>query len=306
MKRLKTLLNIASLWLLLGGLSHAGTVHYYYTDPQGTPLVKTDASGNVIARYDYAPYGATVASLGAAPNGPGYTGHVNDPESGLVYMQARYYDPALGRFLSIDPVAPSAGNGFSFNRYAYAANNPIEHTDPDGRQYDEPGIELENRMNDPAVAAGELQASQQAIPIAVGMVPVAGDAQNIYEAAKDPSVLNITVAAIGAIPEVGGIAAKVLKEASAVAKGTRRVGDFTRAERNAAKAESATANGGKMACADCGKPLENIKNEKGVSTPSNQAQVHHDPAIKDGGGRHSEAVVLCPTCHIQRHKNDGP
>ena len=133
MKRFKTLLNIVSLWLLLGGLAQAGTVHYYYTDPQGTPLVKTDASGNVIARYDYAPYGATVASLGAAPNGPGYTGHVNDPETGLVYMQARYYDPAVGRFLSIDPVSPGAGNAFNFNRYAYAANNPARYIDPDGR-----------------------------------------------------------------------------------------------------------------------------------------------------------------------------
>ena len=133
MKRFKALLNIASLWLLLGGLAQAGTVHYYYTDPQGTPLVKTDASGNVIARYDYAPYGATVASLGVAPNGPGYTGHVNDLETGLVYMQARYYDPVLGRFLSIDPVAPSAGNGFSFNRYSYGNNNPVINTDPTGK-----------------------------------------------------------------------------------------------------------------------------------------------------------------------------
>jgi len=133
MKRLKTPLNIASLWLLLGGLAHAGTVHYYYTDPQGTPLVKTDVSGNVIARYDYAPYGTSVASLGGTPNGPGYTGHVNDPETGLVYMQARYYDPAVGRFLSIDPVVPSAGNGFNFNRYVYGNNNPIINTDPTGK-----------------------------------------------------------------------------------------------------------------------------------------------------------------------------
>ena len=158
MERLKTLLTIASLWLLLGGLAQAGTVHYYYTDPQGTPLVKTDASGNVIARYDYAPYGATVASLGTAPNGPGYTGHVNDPETGLVYMQARYYDPALGRFLSIDPVTPSAGNGFSFNRYAYADNNPVVRTDPDGRQTDPapaaPDVQYKNGV--PA-ASGQLQ-----------------------------------------------------------------------------------------------------------------------------------------------------
>lgn len=70
--------------------------------------------------------------LGTPPSGPGHTGHVNDPESGLVYMQARYYDPAVGRFVSTDPVGPSAGDLFGFNRYAYADNSPIVHDDPTG------------------------------------------------------------------------------------------------------------------------------------------------------------------------------
>jgi RHS repeat-associated protein len=117
--------------MLLAGVAHAGTRHYYYTDPQGTVLAKADAQGNIIASYDYAPYGTQ--ALGTAPSGPGYTGHVNDPDTGLVYMQARYYDPSTGRFLSADPAGPSPGNLFNFNRYDYANNNPINHTDPDGR-----------------------------------------------------------------------------------------------------------------------------------------------------------------------------
>ncbi|MBD8874359.1 RHS repeat-associated core domain-containing protein [Rhodanobacter sp. DHB23] len=127
-------LCLLGLWLGLGLQAHAqtDTVTYVYTDPQGTPLVKADASGNVIARYDYTPYGNSIASLGAAPNGPGYTGHVNDPETGLVYMQARYYQP-IGRFPSPDPLGPVAGNIYSFNRYAYANNNPIVNIDPTGR-----------------------------------------------------------------------------------------------------------------------------------------------------------------------------
>ena len=126
-------LCLFGLWLGVGLQAHAqtDTVTYVYTDPQGTPLVKADASGNVIARYDYTPYGNSVTSLGAAPNGPGYTGHVSDPETGLVYMQARYYQPT-GRFPSPDPVRPVAGNIYSFNRYAYANNNPIANIDPTG------------------------------------------------------------------------------------------------------------------------------------------------------------------------------
>jgi RHS repeat-associated protein len=121
---------ILSLW---GAVAYAGTVTYVYSDPQGTPLAEADASGNITARFDYTPYGVAVASMSPAPNGPGYTGHVNDPDTGFVYMQARYYDPSTGRFLSIDPVGPSPGNLFNLNRYDYANNNPINHTDPDGR-----------------------------------------------------------------------------------------------------------------------------------------------------------------------------
>jgi RHS repeat-associated protein len=66
-------------------------------------------------------------------NGPGYTGHEEDPATGLVYMQQRYYDAESGRFLSTDPVAADPNTGGSFNRYEYANDNPYRYTDPDGR-----------------------------------------------------------------------------------------------------------------------------------------------------------------------------
>lgn len=119
--------------LLFSGVLHAGNVTYVYTDPQGTPLAEADANGNIIATYDYAPYGQAVTSMSGSPNGPGYTGHVNDPETGFVYMQARYYDPEVGRFLSVDPIGISAGSLFNGNRYAYANANPVANIDPDGR-----------------------------------------------------------------------------------------------------------------------------------------------------------------------------
>jgi RHS repeat-associated protein len=132
MNTLKKLLSIVGLWLAVSMATHAGTVTYIYTDNQGTPLAEADAQGNVTATFDYRPYGAQ--ALGTPPKGPGYTGHVNDPDTGLVYMQARYYDPAVGRFLSIDPVSPEAGKFFNFNRFTYGNDNPLVNTDPDGRQ----------------------------------------------------------------------------------------------------------------------------------------------------------------------------
>jgi RHS repeat-associated protein len=97
----------------------------------------TDASGNITATFDYTPYGTYApngtSAPGPNPNGPGYTGHVNDPGTNLVYMQARYYDPGTGHFLSTDPVRPAAGDAFNFNRYAYTNNNPVVNTDPTER-----------------------------------------------------------------------------------------------------------------------------------------------------------------------------
>lgn len=137
-----TLLRWFALSLLFVGThvfaQTGGTVTYVYTDPQGTPLAETDASGNITATFEYTPYGTYApqgtSTPGPAPKGPGYTGHVNDSETNLIYMQARYYDAVTGRFLSVDPATPSSGDTFNFNRYAYAESNPIVHIDPNGRE----------------------------------------------------------------------------------------------------------------------------------------------------------------------------
>lgn len=124
----------ALVLLALGQVSNVGaqTVTYFHTDPLGSVVAETDASGNVIKRYDYEPYGAVVG--GQVTDGPGYTGHVSDAATGLSYMQQRYMDPQLGVFLSVDPVTPRDNPASSFNRYKYAANNPYRFNDPDGRQ----------------------------------------------------------------------------------------------------------------------------------------------------------------------------
>ncbi len=108
------------------------TVTYYYTDSQGTVIAATDASGNIVRRSDFAPYGRRV--LGPDESGPGYTGHVGDADVGLVYMQARYFDPEASRFMSVDPAEIEPGDIFSFNRMVYAHDNPLRYVDPDGRQ----------------------------------------------------------------------------------------------------------------------------------------------------------------------------
>jgi RHS repeat-associated protein len=109
------------------------TVYYYSSDSLHSEVVITDQNRNVVERTHYAPYGQVLDR--SLRDGPGYTGHAEDPGTGLVYMQQRYYDPVAGRFLSADPVGLS-GSGANFNRYWYANDNPYRYTDPDGRLSD--------------------------------------------------------------------------------------------------------------------------------------------------------------------------
>jgi RHS repeat-associated protein len=104
---------------------------YQHTDALGSPVAVTNASGQLIERMDYEPWGAIIGN--PARSGMGYTGHVMDGATGLTYMQQRYYDQSIGRFLSMDPMAADTVNGWNFNRYNYAANNPYKFKDPDGR-----------------------------------------------------------------------------------------------------------------------------------------------------------------------------
>lgn len=100
---------------------------YVHSDILGSPIMETNSSGTVTSRSHYKPFGEALEGM---KKGVGYTGHLNDKDLKLTYMQARYYDPVIGRFYSNDPL------GFrdvhSFNRYAYANNNPYKYTDPDG------------------------------------------------------------------------------------------------------------------------------------------------------------------------------
>ena len=121
-----SVLGLASL------AAQAQTVRYIHTDALGSPVAVTNANRTVIERSEYEPYGQVVNRPVKA--GPGYTGHVMDASTGLAYMQQRYYDPMIGRFLSLDPIAVDTTTAWNFNRYSYAANNPYKFTDPDGRE----------------------------------------------------------------------------------------------------------------------------------------------------------------------------
>lgn len=99
---------------------------YYHRDGLGSVVATSDQGGNIVGARTYDAWGNTLAQTGNIPQ-YGYTGREPDA-TGLVYYRARYYDPSIGRFISKDP----SGMPDGVNRYAYAANDPVNGTDPSG------------------------------------------------------------------------------------------------------------------------------------------------------------------------------
>jgi RHS repeat-associated protein len=99
---------------------------YVHHDAKGSTVALTEPGGNGPAEtYTYSDYGQPQSGSWLAYQ---YAGYRNDAESGLNYVRARYYSPALGRFLQADPVGFDGG----LNMYGYAGNDPINLADPTG------------------------------------------------------------------------------------------------------------------------------------------------------------------------------
>lgn len=122
--------------------SAAQQVRYYHLDAIGSVRAVTNASGAVVERHDYLPFGEEwcgTAVCGTVPGGTPrrFTAKERDAETGLDYFGARYYGSKIGRFTTTDPVYTWRENLVDpqrWNRYAYARNNPLRYIDPDGRE----------------------------------------------------------------------------------------------------------------------------------------------------------------------------
>jgi RHS repeat-associated protein len=111
------------------------TITFLHNDLAGSPMAATNLAGTAIWKEDYRPFGERQQNEAASSNQrQWFTGKPQDSETGFVYSGARYYDPVVGRFMGVDPAGLQNGNLHSFNRYAYANNNPYKFVDLDGRQ----------------------------------------------------------------------------------------------------------------------------------------------------------------------------
>ena len=106
---------------------------YFHKNHLGSTTALTNGTGQVTTTVNYLPYGEIDAINGPDTFRYKFTGKELDPETSLYYFRSRYYDPALGRFITADS---KLGGPFHmqdvFNRYAYALNSPVHYTDPTG------------------------------------------------------------------------------------------------------------------------------------------------------------------------------
>ena len=108
---------------------------YYHNDFEGSPLAATDDQRQVVWLETYAPYGERYLNQDTVTrNGLWYNGKPTEDSSGLSYYGGRWYNPTMGRFYSVDPQRFRDDNPLSFNRYAYANNNPYRFIDPNGSE----------------------------------------------------------------------------------------------------------------------------------------------------------------------------
>lgn len=115
---------------------------YILRDMLGSITHVVDSNGDLLQEVGYDAWGRLcnpktkeIYSISNAPKlllGRGYTGHEHIPFLGLINMNARLYDPVLGRMLSPDPYVQDTESTQNFNRYSYALNNPMKFSDPDG------------------------------------------------------------------------------------------------------------------------------------------------------------------------------
>ena len=114
------------------------TLYYYVLNAQGDVAAILNSSGKLAASYDYDAWGnCTVYDSSDAAIGDlnplRYRGYYYDAETGFYYLQSRYYDPAICRFINADTFATTDANGFlSANMFAYCENNPVSNSDSEG------------------------------------------------------------------------------------------------------------------------------------------------------------------------------
>ena len=119
-------------------MEYEGDSYYYVYNLQGDVLGLIDEIGEVVVEYTYDSWGNILSVTGSMASTLGvdnpfrYRGYYYDEESGLYYLNSRYYDPVTGRFVNADGIMGINQDMTTYNLFAYCGNNPVNNSDPSG------------------------------------------------------------------------------------------------------------------------------------------------------------------------------
>jgi RHS repeat-associated protein len=300
------------------------TFQYYLQDYLGNTRTVFEESGNVIQQTDYYPFGLAIdksdpAISSAAINSINrynFLGREKQASGGYIDLKKRFYDPSIGRFLSIDPITESQEHQ---STYQYSWNNPILRSDPNG---DFPfvipllpyiaaatvevmtvvgelavGAYIANEFTDLAKKVGAGGAYSPAVGFAMS-ASSPGDLTN-GKVGLNNSKAN---AATERNSDKEKKPSKAEERAAKLSKKDRPGEDFTKAGKEAVINLNKEKNNGKTVCVGCG--IETIpakQDKRGVAPPSNRTEVDHRKRKREGGsGTPDNGDLLCRGCNNKK------
>ena len=127
------------------GFTYNGVEYYYVYNLQHDVEAITDATGAIVASYTYGAWGSSISVKNHTTSGVNiaeinpirYRGYYYDAETNFYYLNSRYYDPGICRFINVDGYVTTGQGLTSFNMFAYCGNNPVNRVDPTGQFWSE-------------------------------------------------------------------------------------------------------------------------------------------------------------------------
>ena len=204
-----------------------GIEYYYVTNMQGDIIELVAGDGTIVVSYKYDAWGNIIgtpfdiSNVDLANKNPyRYRGYRYDNETGFYYLQSRYYNPEIGRFISADSLMGTKGEILSHNLYAYCGNNPIMNIDPNGYSWLSKAL-----LIGAAVAVAVAVVAVTAIALAPALVAAGTVSVAVGSFVAATATTTAIVSVKAAIELYAGYVAAEVVEAAKVAKAKNHAGE---------------------------------------------------------------------------------